>query len=162
MAIIGKNGVKLHIMMDGAECGMLLRDHKIGHHAQPTRRHPGAQAGAIDRQGDRNMKTTLSTSEAADLLAADKNAGWSYAGARALVEHIERVEEDTGEEIEFDRVALRCEFSEYESAREAAEEYGWEPDDDADSEDAEEAAAEWLADRTTVITFNSGVIIQQF
>ncbi len=108
------------------------------------------------------MKQTLTTNQAADLLVADKNAGWSYAGARALVEHLESTEEDTGEEIEFDRVALRCEFSEYESAREAAEECGWEPDEDADSEDAEEAALEWLNNRTTVITFNGGVIIQQF
>lgn len=108
------------------------------------------------------MKTTLSTSEAADLLWNDKNAGWSYAGACALVEHLEAVEDDTGEEMEFDRVALRCDFSEYESAREAAEEYGWEPDEDADSEDAEEAALKWLTDRTMVITFNGGVIIQQF
>ena len=108
------------------------------------------------------MKKTLSTSEAADLLMADINAGWSYAGARALVEYLENLEEDTGEAIEFDRVALRCEFAEYESAREAAEDCGWEPDEDADSEDAEEAALEWLNNRTTVITFNGGVIIQQF
>jgi hypothetical protein len=108
------------------------------------------------------MKKTLSTSEAADLLMADKDAGWSYAGARALVEHLESIEEDTGEAIEFDRVALRCEFNEYPNAREAAEEYGWEPDEDADSDDAEEAALEWLRDRTTVIEFSGGVIVQQF
>ena len=107
------------------------------------------------------MKTTLSTSEAVDLLATDDNAGWSYAGARALVKFLENLEDDTGEEIEFDRVALRCDFSEYPNAREAAEEYGWEPED-ADSDDAEEAAAGWLGDRTTVITFDGGVIVRQF
>ena len=106
------------------------------------------------------MKQTLTTDQAANLLVADDNAGWSYAGALALVEHLEAVENDTGEEIEFDRVALRCDFSEYESAREAAEEYGWEPDEDA--EDAEEAAREWLNDRTTVIEFSGGVIVQLF
>ena len=108
------------------------------------------------------MKQRLTTSEAADLLVADKDAGWSYAGARALVEYLEVLEDDTGEEIEFDAVALRCDFSEYPNAREAAEEYGWEPDEDADSDDAEEAALEWLNDRTTVIEFSGGVIIQQF
>ena len=107
------------------------------------------------------MKTTLSTSEAVDLLVADDNAGWSYAGARALVKFLENLEDDTGEEIEFDRVALRCDFSEYPNAREAAEEYGWEPED-ADSDDAEDAAAGWLGDRTTVITFDGGVIVRQF
>ena len=109
------------------------------------------------------MKQTLTTDQAANLLVADDNAGWSYAGARALVEHIEQIEEDTGEEIEFDRVALRCEYAEYESAREAAKECGWEPDeDDADNDDAEKAALKWLTDRTTVISFNGGVIVQQF
>ena len=107
------------------------------------------------------MKQTLTTGQAVDLLATDDNAGWSYAGARALVKYLENLEDDTGEEIEFDLVALRCDFSEYPNAREAAEEYGWEPED-ADSDDAEEAAAGWLGDRTTVITFDGGVIIQQF
>ena len=104
------------------------------------------------------MKQTLTTNQATDLLVADKDAGWSYAGAFALVEHLESIEEDTGEAIEFDRVALRCDFSEYPNAREAAEECGWEPDEDAD----EEAALKWLNDRTTVIEFSGGVIIQKF
>jgi hypothetical protein len=108
------------------------------------------------------MKQTLTTEQAADLLVADKDGGWSYAGARALVEYLENLEDDTGEEIEFDRVALRCDFSEYESALEAAKECGWKPDEDADSEDTEKAALEWLNDRTTVISFNGGVIVQQF
>jgi hypothetical protein len=112
---------------------------------------------------NRDMKQTLTTDQAANLLVADTNAGWSYAGARALVEHLEATEEDTGEEIEFDRVALRCEFSEYASALEAADEYGFEPDEDADSEDAiEEAALEWLNDRTMVVAFDGGVIVRQF
>ena len=108
------------------------------------------------------MKQTLTTNQAAELLLADKNAGWSYAGACALVEYMEQLEEDTGEEVEFDRVGIRCDFSEYESALKAAEEYGFEPDEDADSEEAEEAAAKWLGHRTTVVTFDGGVIVQQF
>jgi hypothetical protein len=108
------------------------------------------------------MKQTLTTNEAAALLVADKDAGWSYAGARALVEYFEDIEEDTGEEIELDAVGLRCNFSEYESAVQAAEEYGWEPDEDADEEADEEAALEWLNGRTTVVTFDGGVIVQLF
>ena len=37
------------------------------------------------RKEKKIMKKTLSTSEAADLLRADDNAGWSYAGARVLI-----------------------------------------------------------------------------
>ena len=59
------------------------------------------------------MKTTLNTSEAASLLMADENADWTRAGAYALIEHLEQLEEDCGiTEFEFDRVALRCDYSE--------------------------------------------------
>ena len=40
------------------------------------------------------MKTTLTTSQAADILLNDKNAGWSYRGARALAEYLEEMEEE--------------------------------------------------------------------
>ena len=111
------------------------------------------------------MYQTLSTSEAVDILRADQYAGWSAAGARALVDHLEQVEEETGERIEIDPVALRCEFSEHSSAVEAAAEAGW--DGTTDDEDAaEEAALEWLRDRTVAIVFDgrdaSGVIVGSF
>lgn len=66
------------------------------------------------------MKNTLNTPDAASLLMADENAAWSMAGAFALVECLEQYEEDCGTEIEFDRVALRCEYSEHESLQEWA------------------------------------------
>jgi hypothetical protein len=108
------------------------------------------------------MKETLTTEQAADRLVADDNANWSYAGARALVEYLEDIENDTGEELEFDRVAIRCDYNEYESAREAAEDYGFAPDEDDDPDDIEEAAQSWLEEKTTVIAFASGVIVQAF
>ena len=108
------------------------------------------------------MFQTLSTSEAADILKADANAAWSYAGAHALVEWLEGIEED-GEPIEFDAVAIRCDFSEYASALEAAADSGYEADEDAADEDAQEAAAlAWLANRTTVVTFEGGIIVGSF
>lgn len=57
-------------------------------------------------------------------------------------------------DIEFDRVALRCDWNEYGSAIEAAE--------DIYSEEfgEEDAAIEWLRERTQVIEFESGVIVQ--
>ena len=66
------------------------------------------------------MKNTLNTSEAASLLMSDKNAAWSMAGAFALVEYLEQIEEDCDTEIEFDHVAIRCEYSETESLQEWA------------------------------------------
>lgn len=114
------------------------------------------------------MKTTLSTSQAVDLLKADSNARWSRAGALALVEYLEQLEEDTGTEIEFDVVAIRCDFSEYSSALEAALDQGFDPETDLDGEgeededDKEENALAWLQYRTQVIEFEGGVIIQSF
>lgn len=108
------------------------------------------------------MQQTLTTNEAADLLFADKSAGWSYAGARALAEYLEQYEEETGEEMEFDRVAIRCDFSEYETALAAASEYDFEPDEEQGEEEWEAAALEWLRDRTQVIEFDGGIIIQRF
>jgi hypothetical protein len=106
------------------------------------------------------MKATLSTSQAADLLKADSNANWSHSGARALVEYLEQMEEDTGEEIEFDVVAIRCDFTEYKSALEAAMQCGFEPS--AFQAEDDDAAFEWLQDRTQVIEFETGVIIRNF
>ena len=106
------------------------------------------------------MKTTLNTYQIADALVRDEYAGWSRAGALALAKYLEEYEKDTGEEMELDVVALRCDFSEYASASEAAGEYDRGPADDDD--DKEAAALEWLQDRTTVIEFDGGVIVQAF
>ena len=111
------------------------------------------------------MKTTLTTSQAAHELLRDTNAAWSRAGAFALVEYLEELEEDTGETIEFCPVAIRCDYSEHASALEAALEQGFELDADeqAEPEDWKEAKAlDWLQYRTQVIEFEGGVIIQSF
>ena len=108
------------------------------------------------------MKITLNTNDIVNHLLRDTNAKWSRDGAYALAEHLEEMEELTGEEMELDVVAIRCDFSEYPTAAEAAEEYGWAPDE-TEYDDANEAAAlDWLSDRTSVISFDGGVIISQF
>ena len=101
------------------------------------------------------MRMTLDKNQIADTLRRDYYSSWSYDGALALADYLEEYEESTGEELELDPVAIRCEFSEYESAIEAAAEYT--------SEFTTEAAAlEYLEDHTSVITFDGGVIIQDF
>ena len=108
------------------------------------------------------MNQTMNTHQIADALRADDNAKWSYNGAKALAEYLEQYEEDTGSEMEFDRVAIRCEFSEYANATEAAGNYDFEPDEDADEDETETAALKFLNDRTMVIEFSGGIIIQDF
>lgn len=106
------------------------------------------------------MKTTLSTTEAAEILIADTCANWSRAGAFALVEYLEELEDSTGEEMEFDRVSIRCDFSEYYSAVAAWQDYDPACQFSGDEDEAE--ALRLLQDRTSVIEFDGGVIIQNF
>lgn len=108
------------------------------------------------------MKETLTTNEIARKLREDENAGWSYAGALALAEYLEQRDEDSGEDTEFDRVEIRCDFSEHTSATEAASDYDWQADKDNDEDQNEAAALEFLQGRTAVIEFDGGVIIQNF
>jgi hypothetical protein len=106
------------------------------------------------------MKHTLCTNEIASDLLSDEYAGWSRNGAEALAEWLEQLEEDTGTEMEFDRVAIRCDFSEYPSALAAVAEY--DGLDNKTGNHCEEAALEWLNDHTLTIPFDGGVIIQCF
>ncbi len=120
------------------------------------------------------MKTTLTTSAAANILANDENSSFSRLGAFALVDYLEELEESTGEEMEFDSIAIRCDYSEYDSALECAVDHGWSheadildaddnlrPDDEV-LEENEERALKWLQDRTQVIEFDGGVIVSNF
>ena len=101
-------------------------------------------------------------------------SAFSRDAAKALFDYLEEIESDCGKEQEFDRVGISCQFSEYESATEAATGHGWKPiadthDDDGNerasyevNEENEEFALSWLRDRTDVIEFDGGVIIGDF
>ena len=102
------------------------------------------------------MIKTLTVHDVATILRADKNAAWSVEGALALAELLFELEEGSGQSLEIDAVSLRCDFSEFASAVEAASEYSSEHFDD------EDLALAWLNSRTMVFPFDSGVIIQNF
>jgi len=53
----------------------------------------------------------------------DRKDQFSYQGKRSLFEYLEYYEEDTGEQIELDIVALCCEFTEYDSLEEFHKNY---------------------------------------
>lgn len=115
------------------------------------------------------MKKTLSTNQIADELRSDDNANWSYSGALALAEYLEQMEEDTGGEMELDVVAIRCDYAQWESLQEWAEDYlgdDWKDgiglDEDSDDDDTEKAIREYIRDRGTLIEFEGGVIVDSF
>lgn len=124
------------------------------------------------------MKETLSTHEVANRLVNDEIAAWTYNGAMALAEYLEELEYDMGEEMELDVVALRCEFSEYESLMTWAEDHlgnfknvaneldltvdmsGDEFEEDED--DVEEAIRDYIQERGSLIEFDTGIIVSCF
>jgi len=117
------------------------------------------------------MKKTLSTYEIADTLFADENAGWSRKGAFALAEYFEEYEEDTGEEMELDVVAVRCDFSEYDSLTDWVTGHWGQSYEDSlalmgidatDDEEEAEAILEYISDRGTLIEFDGGIIVSAF
>ena len=83
-----------------------------------------------------------------------RNDQFSYSGKRALFDFIESSENES-EQTELDVIALCCDFAEFETALDAALEFGF-------NGESEKDALEWLSDSTTVIQFDGGVIIQNF
>lgn len=75
---------------------------------------------------------------------------FSYDGLQALFNYLEEYEEETGEELELDIVALCCDFSEYESLEEFRETYS------SDYETMED-----IENETTVIYIGNGRFIAQ-
>ena len=123
------------------------------------------------------MKTTLSTSDIARALHRDDNANWSWNGAKALAEYLEQLEEETGEEMEFDAVAIRCDFSEYGSLEAWASDYfrnqadavdqlgltlGMDGSIDEESDEIDNLIRSCIQDHGTLIEFDGGVIVSSF
>lgn len=102
-----------------------------------------------------------------DLKAMDRD-NFSYEGAVALMEYLDELSNELGENIEYDPIAFCCDFAEYcpEEYESIADEYpnapklrDFEPEE---RDEFEEALIEWLNDQTIVIQFNGGIIIQAF
>lgn len=48
---------------------------------------------------------------------------FTYEGKRALFDYLEQYEEDTGTPVELDKIALCCEYTEYENFEELQKQY---------------------------------------
>lgn len=111
------------------------------------------------------MKQTLNKSQIVSLLRSDEYAKWSLIACEALADYYEDLENDTGSEIEFDRVAIRCEWQEFDTARHFADYYM----DKSETEGLEEnelieRIEEYMNDHTIVIKLpnDNGYLIHQF
>jgi hypothetical protein len=123
------------------------------------------------------MKTTLATSDIAHALKSDFNAAWSWKGARALAEYLEEYEESTGEELELDVCAIRCDFSEYASLEAWASDHfrdqadavdklgltlGMDGSIDEESDEIDDNIRSYIQDNGQLIEFDGGVIVSSF
>ena len=68
------------------------------------------------------MKDTITQSQFVDEMSK-KDHGFSYDGSIALFEHLTQYEEDCDHELDFDPIAFRCDFSEYDNLKEVQENY---------------------------------------
>tara|TARA_R110000822_G_scaffold177980_1_gene317947 strand:- start:107 stop:409 length:303 start_codon:yes stop_codon:yes gene_type:complete len=100
------------------------------------------------------MKTSIQLHDFATNSQLKDN--FSYDGLVALFDYLEDYERDCGIEIDFDPVALRCEFTEYNDIKGAYENYLVYEDE------TELEMMEYLRDNTQVIEFETGIILQDF
>ena len=99
------------------------------------------------------MKDTISIYQFQNWFEEHRPNNFSRVGQVALFDYLEQYEEDCGTEIEFDPIALCCDYTEYQDLDEFHQAY-----DKEDYPDLDE-----LRDHTQVIELgNESFIIQQF
>lgn len=108
------------------------------------------------------MKTTLTQHEAADMLMKSEAFGTgkdAYSLCYSMAQYLEEYEECTGEELELDPIAIRCEYRVI-TLDEAVSDYQI----PADLIDNDDYMLAWLEDHTTVIEtdIDDTYIIQEF
>ena len=105
------------------------------------------------------MKITVTESMFCEQFKRLRPENFTNAALEALFAYYEEIEQGSGEEMELDVVAICCDWTEYDSALEAAESYGFKAKDAGEDERAdmnERAALEFLTDETTVLELGEG------
>jgi hypothetical protein len=88
------------------------------------------------------MKQTINLSQFMDGFTNE----YSYRGFEILFEYLTEIEDDSGVEMEFDPVAIRCDYTEC-SALQLAEDYGFESDEELESDEWYGELIQWLKGR---------------
>ena len=110
------------------------------------------------------MKKTITASDfQREFEAYGRGDQFSYEGRQELFSYLEDMEDGCGEELELDVIAICCDFSEYDTAQEAAEETvdldPYDLDGRVDSDTAEAEYVEILREHGTVIELSTGGVI---
>ena len=113
------------------------------------------------------MIKTLSTNEIANELASDENANFTYSGGLALAEFLEEMEDESNP-TEFCRVAIRCDFTQYDTLKEWAEDWfvdfmaDFNLDSDSEEDEIEEEIRNYINDNGILLEFDDGIIVSSF
>lgn len=117
------------------------------------------------------MKMTLNFSQFYQNWPESRKDQFSYEALEAIFNWMEEYEASTNDEIEYDPISICCEWSEYDSAWDAMEQYqpedmpveGKEGDDLLEiQEKNEKAARQWLEERTTVLDAGKKIVLIDF
>ena len=96
------------------------------------------------------MKTTVNQAEFIDAFHRyDRYEQFGYDALCSLFDYLEQIEEDTGEEVELDVIALCCDYS-VDSVADIASNYDIDVDG-LDEDEARDAVLEYLQDNTTIV-----------
>ena len=98
--------------------------------------------------------TQMSNVDMISDLMQDDSAKWSYSQAEALAEYYDQLSDEINESIEWDAVAIRCEWSVYDSEEEVVNAY---------ENGREITNFNDIHDRTTVLVCSdSSILLQEF
>jgi hypothetical protein len=108
------------------------------------------------------MKTIVYFAEFRDYFHEIRPDNFSYQGLRILFDYLEEYEESTGEEIEFDVIAICCDFSE-ESFENIADLYGIELDENDDEDEQKQQVIDFLQSEGAYVGDSiNGIIYRNF
>lgn len=80
---------------------------------------------------------------------AGRNDQFSYEGLSVLFDHLEKMEQDNGEEIELDVIALCCDYYE-DTVRAIADNYSIDLSECEDEDEERDTVRDYLNDNTTI------------
>lgn len=92
------------------------------------------------------MKQTVSVYDFRNSFNAVRPNNFSYEGLGLLFEYLEEYEQDTGEELELDVIAICCDFSE-DTWEEIADQYDIDLGDCEDDEEKQKAVTDYLIEQ---------------
>jgi hypothetical protein len=104
------------------------------------------------------MKTTVYFAEFRDHFHEMRPDNFSYDALRILFDYLEEFEESTGKDVEFDVIAICCDFSE-DSYESIADQYGIELDTNENDDEIKQQVIDYLQDQGAYVGETDNSII---